>query len=134
MLMADSRSGEELAHLATHAALSLTVAANQAIALRWGEQPSPLLPTTGATHKLAVWVIEAEIPLEFAQQSIARQVANRPADDAPPRSMAYFRPGIEQHWEAKRAHDAAAAAGMVVPLSEGTAARPRKPTSFYEVA
>ena len=65
-------------------------------------------------------------------EPVGRQIAARAEGDGPPRSASYFRPGIQQDWEARAMREAAESAGVVVPLESGQ--RPRKPTSFFEVA
>ena len=95
-------------------ALPLVIAANQAIERRWGEQTQPLLPGHGASHRLAVDLLEAGVPVAFAQRSIVRQLEAKP--DGPPRSMAYFKLGVLADWQAQQTRALGAAAPRVEAL------------------
>lgn len=104
----------------------LVIAANQAIEARWGEQTRPLLPGHGATVLLAEDVAQAGVPVEFAESSIVRQIETK--TDGPPRSMAYFRPGILEDWQARQVRALGATADPVPAL-----ARRNGPVSFLDL-
>ncbi|ODT01557.1 MAG: hypothetical protein ABS52_16570 [Gemmatimonadetes bacterium SCN 70-22] len=84
-------------------ALTLTIAANQAIAVRFGEQPSPIIATHGTSHAVATALRAAGIPAAFGADVIADVVA-RTQFKRPPRSLGYFRAAIEEAWDAQQAH------------------------------
>lgn len=90
-------------------AVTLTVAANQAITTRFGEQPSPLLSSAGTSHAVAKALREASVPVAFAAEVI-RDVVARAGFERPPRSLTYFRPAILDAWAAEGAHQAARSA------------------------
>lgn len=90
----------------TTTATALCIAANSAIAERYGEQVHPLLPTSGHASKLAAFIAEHGVPLEEASATIRDRIAYRDDDD-PPRSMGWFRDAILDDWRRKQAIDAA---------------------------
>ena len=78
-------------------ALYLTIWANGAVSEKWGEQPTPYTvngPTTRAADDLRRTGVEWEV----ARASIYRQCRESNLE-RPPRSVAYFRPGIESDWK-----------------------------------
>jgi hypothetical protein len=97
------------------AALALTIAANQAIDARYGEQLHPLLPGTGVA--LAQHVLDSKVPLEFAERAVRTLVANRTAPDAPG-SMSWFAKGITRLWSEDQARRASAATPIGSVLSQ----------------
>lgn len=74
-------------------AVTLTVIANQAITERWGEQPAPLVASSGHAYEAAEQLLVAQVPLELAMASIAEQL-KRETLQRPPRSLKYLVPGI----------------------------------------
>lgn len=74
-------------------ALRLTAAANAGITRRWGEQPNPM--HFGQAMQLASDLIAADIPVEVATDSIARQCAAKRGEK--PGTIEYFRLGIVDH-------------------------------------
>jgi hypothetical protein len=104
----------------SQATIDLTVAANQGISAKFGEQPTPLLAAHGKSHALAQALLDAGIPIAFAQRSVARQCQSLAA---PVRSMAYFEKGIREHWAQLQAHEQAAGSAPVTPLEQHTKRR-----------
>jgi hypothetical protein len=102
-------------------AVTLTVAANQAVTARFGESDRPLLASSAAACDLAEWVTALAIPPEFAAASIVRQVGAKA--DTPPGSMAYFRKGIAHDWATQEARAQAAGRPPVMPLDRSLAAQ-----------
>jgi hypothetical protein len=100
----------------------LAVAANRAIAERWGEQPTPVLATSAQSHEAARAVIAAGVPVLFARDVIHHWCAHTKAHDRPPYSLKYFVPLIEQAWQRRNARLAARQAPAVVPSAEVAAA------------
>lgn len=109
----EEKTATTTAAATARAAIDLTVAANRATTDIFGEQPSPILASSGKSHELAEAVLAAGIPIDFAQRSIARQVA---ALSKPVRTLSYFRAGILDDFEKHEARRAAQAAGPVAPL------------------
>ena len=94
-------------------AIELTRTANAAIATKFGEQPDPLIASSGKSHALAQAVLDAGIPFDFAMRSVARQVSTL---ERPVRTMAYFRNGILDDWTKHNARQEAKAVRLVTPL------------------
>lgn len=95
-------------------AVELAIWSNQAVTDRWGEQPHPYTPASATETADALRALE--INPELVRSSIARQCQDSKRAH-PPRSPAYFRQGIEQHWDEEQARRAAAAA---LPASTAT--------------
>lgn len=72
-------------------AVAITIAANNAIRARWGEQTRVLVH--GASYELTRDLQEAGIPLDVARASIVDQV-ERSSKATPPSTINWFRPGI----------------------------------------
>lgn len=106
-------------------AIELAVAANRAIADRFGEQPDPILASSGRSHEVAEAVLSAGIPLDFAKSSIARQVQS--SVSKPVRTLKYFLAGIQEDWAKHNERVAAAGADPVQPLERQ--GRERRPTA-----
>lgn len=87
---------EDIDPTASEYALALTVTANQTITEKWGEQPTVL--HFGASQQLAADLRDRGVPLDVSRASIIAQLARRRPTDAPPRSIQWFRQGIEQAW------------------------------------
>lgn len=102
-------------------ALYLAIWANKAVAEKWGERPSPYTPAQ--CEAIAVSLCTTGVEWQTARGSIYRQCRESKAA-VPPRSPAYFRPGIESEWESELARRAVAASGEVPPAppSEASAA------------
>lgn len=94
----------------------LTIAANRATMDRFGEQANPLIASSGPAHKLAEAVLAADVPLDFAEQSVVRQVVALPEPVVS--SMAYFRAGILHDWQKQGERSAAMAASPIRPLDQ----------------
>lgn len=75
-------------------ALAITIAANNAIRAKWGEQTRVLLH--GGSYELTRDLQEAGVPLETAMASIVEQV-ERSGKSSPPTAINWFRPGILQY-------------------------------------
>jgi len=108
--------------------LYLAICANKAVSEKWGEQPSPF--TTASAASLSAVLRSAGVPPEIARLSFYRQCREN-AQPRPPRSINYFRPGIEQDWDAEKTRRALAASGerpppptMRGPAPRGRAQRP----------
>ncbi|MBK6455373.1 MAG: hypothetical protein IPF87_04760 [Gemmatimonadetes bacterium] len=84
-------------------ALPLTVAANQAIAARYGEQADPIISSHAGSFAAAKSLDEAGVPLEFATAALAEIVQTLGLEE-PPRSLKYFVAPIIRRWEASEAH------------------------------
>lgn len=72
-------------------AVAITIAANNAIRARWGEQTRVLVH--GMSYELTRDLQEAGIPLDVARASIVDQV-ERSSKATPPSTINWFRPGI----------------------------------------
>ena len=97
-------------------ALYLTIWANGAITERWGEQPAPLVP--GGSHELADHLAGLGAAWELVRDSIYRQCRESRLA-RPPRSVNYFRAGIE--------HDVAVADAKAVMAASGEQPPPAVP-------
>lgn len=97
-------------------ALALTIAANQAITAKYGEQPSPIIATAGASLRLARELRDAGIPVAFAVGAIV-DVVTRSDFERPPRTLGYFRGGIHDRWAADQAHKQARRAPASAPVN-----------------
>ena len=96
------------------AALVLVSAANLGIAKRWGEQPSPILPTSGATFEAVDELARNGVPVSFARDAIytwCMQGAGVTSDGRPPRSLRYFVGYVTDRWTQSRALAAASMSG-----------------------
>lgn len=109
-------------------ARTLCVAANLAIAARYGEQTRPLRPGHGHTVALTQSLLEAHVPLEFAAEAIRSLVATR-SDPEPPGAMTWFAKGITRLWGEERARRDAAS-GTAPGL--GTARSVIRGNSFFD--
>jgi hypothetical protein len=72
------------------AARALTIAANRAIAERWGEQTRPLRASHVGAMRLVEALRSARVPIAWAQQQLSEVVRTLPLNEAP-RSAEYFR-------------------------------------------
>jgi hypothetical protein len=108
---AAATSSEEMISLG---AIDLTVAANNAITARFGEQTKTLRSSNGKTHTLTEIVVNNGIPIDFAVRSIERQVK---AAENPISTMRYFRDGILDDWGKHK--DAAASAPLRFAQNDG---------------
>jgi hypothetical protein len=79
-------------------AIGLATAANLAIAARWGEQTTPILPG-GITQQLAADLITAGVPLELARHTIADKVRTGRFSSVPG-SVRYFAAAIAEAFQA----------------------------------
>lgn len=109
-------------------ARTLCVAANLAIAARYGEQTRPLRPGHGHTVALTQSLLEAHVPLEFAAEAIRSLVATR-SDPEPPGAMTWFAKGIIRLWGEEQARRDAAS-GTAPGL--GTARSVIRGNSFFD--
>lgn len=75
-------------------ALRITIAANNSITRRWGEQIHPLVH--GQSYELADALMAAGVPLPTAVESIGIQ-CERSKKPTPPKSINWFRDGVLQH-------------------------------------
>jgi hypothetical protein len=93
-------------------ALFLTICANRGITERWGEQPSPLVPSNalGLVEDLKASGVGAEV----ARLSIYRQCREM-RHPRPPKSINYFRGGIIADWEAETTRHAMQVSGERAP-------------------
>lgn len=98
-------------------ALFLAICANRAITERWGEQPNPLTPASAVS--LTEALRNAGVEGLTARLSIYRQCRTLPSK-VPPRSVNYFRKGIEQDWESEKTRRALAVSGEVPPSPDAT--------------
>lgn len=96
-------------------ALFLTICANRAIAEKWGDQPNPLTPASAVS--LTEALRNAGVDPHVARLSIYRQCRTSP-QRVPPRSVNYFRKGIEQDWESEKARRALAVSSETPPPRE----------------
>lgn len=94
---------------------ALTVAANQAITARFGEQPRPLVASSGPARAFAERLAGAGVPVAFAARVLAAW-AQETTLAHPPRSASYFAPVVLDAWERQQAREAAAAAPLAEPL------------------
>lgn len=104
-------------------ALYLAICANKAVTEKWGEQPSPYTPASAAS--LYDVLRTAGVPPEIARLSFYRQ-CRESLQQRPPRSINYFRAGIEQEWDAERTRRAVAASGERAPPIEVTSRPPTR--------
>jgi hypothetical protein len=95
----------------------LAIAANQAITVKFGEQTRPILAANGRTTEVVQVLAEQSIPIDFAEQSIVRQVQDSVSE--PPRTLKYFLPGILSHWQEHEAATDAARSPRVSALTKG---------------
>lgn len=103
--------------------LYLAICANKAVAEKWGEQPHPFTQASAAS--LSAVLRSAGVPPEVARLSFYRQCREN-TQPRPPRSINYFRPGIEQDWEAEKTRRAVAADGTGPPRAAETRAPPSR--------
>jgi hypothetical protein len=94
-------------------AQELVVAANRATEDKFGPQTRPLLPNSHGAVELTELVTNAHIPLDFAKQSIVRQVQGL---REPVKTMKYFWKGIDHDFASFNANRAASAAPKILPL------------------
>lgn len=92
--------------------VALAVWCNSAIAEKWGEQPSPL--TQANAVQLSDVLVAAGVGPRIARLSIYRQ-CRESRKPHPPRAVNYFRPGIEDDWQAELTRRATAASGETPP-------------------
>lgn len=104
-------------------ALYLAICANKAVTEKWGEQTNPFTPANAAS--LYSVLRSAGVPPDIARLSFYRQ-CRESSHDKPPRSMNYFRAGIEQDWDSEKARRAVAASGEIAPPVERTARPPAR--------
>jgi hypothetical protein len=93
------------------AAIVLVSAANRGIAERWGEQPSPILPTSGSTFEAIDELARNGVPVSFARDAIYTWCvagAGATSDGRPPRSLRYFVGHVTDRWTQSQALSAAA--------------------------
>lgn len=102
-------------------ALFLAICANTAVTEKWGESPSPYTPANAAS--LYDVLRAAGVPPELARLSFYRQCRESNAPK-PPRSINYFRPGIEDDWTSEQTRRAVAASREVPPSLEETRRTP----------
>lgn len=81
----------EIADASATYALRLTVAANNAVTARWGEQTNPF--HHGQSYTLARDLDDAGVPIDVAASAIERLCAAS-AKSSPPKSVNWFREGI----------------------------------------
>jgi hypothetical protein len=93
-------------------ALYLTIWANAAITERWGEQPNPFIQANSVN--LAEALVAAGVEPQCARLSIYRQ-CRESQQGRHPRSVNYFRRGIEEDWQQELARRALAASGEKAP-------------------
>lgn len=110
-------------------ALYLAICANKAVTEKWGEQPNPYTPASAAS--LYAVLRSAGVPPEVARLSFYRQCRDNP-QDKPPRSINYFRPGIEQDWQVEQTRRAVAANGDVAPAVIPFRPRNARPNKLEE--
>lgn len=96
--------------------VALTIAANDAITRRFGEQPTQHLSSSGTALETAQAIADAGVPLDFACNAVAEMV-DRFKGDRLPRSLSYFLPGILDEW--KRATDPGRGTWAMDPKSPG---------------
>lgn len=89
-------------------AVQLTVAANQGVTARWGEQPIPFIATSAPSQRAAREVEAYGVPIAEAC-GIAFSLAKDSTQDRPPRALTYWTKAICDRWDAIQAQRAAAA-------------------------
>lgn len=87
--------------------MRVTVAANQGITERWGEQPSPIRADAPTTSRACESVEAHGVPVEEACR-IVYTLAVESKADRPPRTLGYWTTAMCERWDAMQAHAAAA--------------------------
>lgn len=101
----------------------LTICANSAIATKWREQVDPLMHS--GAYDLVESLARSGIEWQVARVSIYRQCRDSKLS-SPPKSINYFRPGIEADWKRELARRALASSGESAPVIAVVDA-PRRP-------
>lgn len=96
----------------------LTSAGNQGITARFGEQPSPLVWSSGSTTEVVDAVIEHQIPVLFARDAIYSAASSCVQPHAP-KGLKYFLPQLLRAWSEELARKAASTSPTpkVIPLT-----------------
>jgi hypothetical protein len=98
------------------AAVRLTVAANQGITKRFGEQPVPLMHSHRSSEQLVESLHREGVPIDFAVAHLYRLACDCSAE-RPPRSVRYFERAVIEAWHAEQAHRLAATTSTPVSAS-----------------
>jgi len=93
-------------------AIYLAIWANGAVTERWGEQPSPY--TASQAETIALDLQTAGVEWSVAKAAIYRQCRDSRRPD-PPKSPAYFGPGVIKAWNQELARRAAVESGERAP-------------------
>ena len=99
-------------------AVLLTVAANQGITAKYGEQPVPIISSHPGSLAVAESIIGAGVPVLWARDAFY-SAARVCALDRPPKSLKYFLAQVLARWESDRAAAEAKHAPIpnVIPLT-----------------
>lgn len=97
---------DDLRHTADDAR-RLTMAANFGIAQKYGEQPTPLIASSGNTHKCVDELRAQGVDFDFAE-AVIFAYASTMTKDRPPQSLGYFKQHVLDRWAAECARRDAA--------------------------
>lgn len=97
-------------------AVRLTVAANQGITMRFGEQPMPLMHAHRGAEQLVEALTREGVPTDFAVAHVYRLACDC-STERPPRSLRYFERALVEAWHAEEAHRLAATTSAPVSAS-----------------
>lgn len=85
----------------------LARAANRGIAERYGEQPVPIIASSGSSHQCVEALRAAGVDVDFAA-AVILAYASTMAKEQPPRSLNYFTRHVVERWQAEEAKREAA--------------------------
>ena len=118
----------------TITARALSIRANQGLE-RHPETPQRIpriIATSGRSHSAARTLLEAGVPLAFAEQAVY-ELATTHRAEREIRSLTYFIPGVLQAWAEQREADSARATAPLAPRATGVTSGTRASTRRGEV-